>query len=84
MINQCRLFNKILILESANKSYKLQKSIIQSFVEYAIKDGVDGILIKKDNSTNEGFIEKIKLFNRCVVAMELSEDNKKKYEELTK
>jgi pyruvate kinase len=83
MIDQCRLFDKTVIFESAaNKPFNLQKNMINSFVEHSIKDGVDGILVREDHSL--GYIETVKVFNRSINEMELSDDNKKKNEELSK
>jgi hypothetical protein len=85
MIEQCRLHNKALIFESAtNKSFNLQKGLINSFIERSIKDGVDGILVKEENSNDESYLETIKIFNTSIIQMEVSDDNRKHYEELSK
>jgi pyruvate kinase len=81
MVEQCRLHNKTLIFKSAtNKLFKLQKGIINNFVEHCIKDGVDGILVKEEYS--ESYIETIKIFNRTIIEMELLD--KRLNEELSK
>jgi hypothetical protein len=85
MIEQCRLHNKTLIFESAtNKSFNLQKRMINSFIEHSIKDGVDCILIKEELSNDDSYIETIKIINSSITQMELSNDNKENNQEISK
>jgi hypothetical protein len=84
MIEQCKLQNKTLIFESAaNKSFNLQKGIINSFVEHSIIDGVDCILVREETN-NESFVETISIIKSCIMNMEPSIDNKLKHQELSK
>jgi hypothetical protein len=58
--------------------------MINSFIEHAIKDGVDCILVKEEQLSEESYLETIKIFNSNIIQMEHNYDNKLKSQELSK
>jgi hypothetical protein len=76
MITQTRLYNKSLLLE--NTWLKPTKGY--SFVEQSVKDGVDGIIVSYSNDITDT----VRQMNKSLIAMELSDDNAKNNEELSK
>jgi hypothetical protein len=84
-MEQCVLQNKTLVFESAINKASLQKGMIYSFIEHAVKEGVDCILVKEELTNNEdNYIETIKTFKNNIIQMESTNDNKSKNQVLSK
>lgn len=87
MLEKCRLQNKPVILHTNPlKSLNINKPITSkiSIIDYSVKEGIDAIVLKDENSDHNSYISTIKSFISVLLQIEAYEDNKSKYEELSK
>ena len=78
MIEKCRQYNKIVIFEMSSKSNN-----IFNLIDYSAKIGVDAIFLNCENLSECHFDLKKNYMNN-LIHLEASEDNKLKYEEISK
>lgn len=78
MIEKCRQYNKIIIFEMSSKSNN-----IFNLIDYSAKMGVDAIFLNCENISECNLVLKKNYMNN-LIHLELSEDNKFKYEEISK
>ena len=83
MMEQCRLYNKTLIFESVTGSTS-HKEVFNSFIEHAIKDGIDCVIVNEEHSSDETYISLMKTYITNIVLMESLVDNNLKNQELSK
>lgn len=87
IIEKCKQYNKPLILQTNSiKSINLNKPAIfkVSILDFAVKAGIDGIIIKDEVCGMQEYINTIKASRNVIIEIEKVEDSIQKYFDQTK
>lgn len=87
MLEKCRIQNKTVILQTlAMKSMNISKPSISqiSTIDFAVKEGIDSLLLIEDHNYVNYYFDIIRTVRDALLQIEAYEDNKNKYEEMSK
>lgn len=87
MIARCRMQNKPVLLETnVLKSINVNKPLISkiSAVDSSVKEGIDAIIVNDDTIIGNNYLATLKAFQNVLLQLEAYEDNKCRYEEMSR